>query len=90
MKPEDILKEGIKILDPFMNTNGFVFTFIKHGNSSGGNYAFGKYNREDRTIELHYRYSLGLVSYSIGSKHLSHDNYIKLLGVYGKNHYPGI
>lgn len=88
MKPRDNLIEGVKILDPFLRKNRFRFSFNKTGSSSGGEYAFGKYSKGDKVIELHYRYSLGLVSYSINNIQLSHVDYMKLLGV-SQNHYPG-
>jgi hypothetical protein len=88
MKPEDILIEGIKILNPFLNKNGFRFTFKEKGRSSGGKYAFGIYSKGNRVIELHYRYGLGLINYSIYNTQLFHTDYMKLLGV-KKNHYPG-
>lgn len=89
MNPEYYFKEGVKILEPFMSENGFRFVFGESGKGSGGNYTWGKFEKENRALELHFRYSLGCVEYLLGDKRLTHENYLRLLGVYGKNHYPG-
>jgi hypothetical protein len=89
MNAEEYLIEGVKILGPFMRENGFDFEFVESGKASGGYYSWGKYKKENRILELHFRYSLGCIEYRIGDKRLSHLNYMKMLGVYGKNKYPG-
>jgi hypothetical protein len=89
MNPREALIEGVKVLDPFMSENGFSFSLIESGQGSGGIYAFGRYISGNRTLELHYRYSLGQVKYVIGDSELYHEDYMKLLRVSGKNHYPG-
>lgn len=50
------------------------------GRGSGGEFAYGEYARGDRRLELHFRYSLGLVTYHTGSNTLSHEAYMKALG----------
>ena len=41
-------------------------------------------------LEIHFRHSLGLVTYQIGSLSLTHDAYMRaLLGRGGGNKYPG-
>jgi hypothetical protein len=89
MNPECILNQGIQILDPFLNVNGFKFQAFESGKGSGGNFASGKYVKNNKIIELSYRYGLGKVRYCLDELNLYHDDYMKLLGVYGKNHYPG-
>jgi hypothetical protein len=86
--PETILKVGIEVLDPVLKPHGFKFVFEKAAQGSGGRFAFGKYVRGDRSLELHFRYSLGLVTYHIGESRLDHESYMRSLGVYGKNSYP--
>lgn len=86
--PEATLKAGIEALDPVLNPHGFKFGFEGTGKGSGGWFAFGKYVRGDRSLELHFRYSLGLVTYHIGEYSLDHESYMRSLGVYGKNSYP--
>jgi hypothetical protein len=86
--PEAALRAGVEVLDPVLSPHGFKFVFEKTGTASGGQFAFGKYVRGDRSLELHFRYSLGLVTYHIGESQLDHGSYMRSLGVYGKNSYP--
>jgi hypothetical protein len=86
--PEDTMKAGIGVLDPVLQPLGFKFVFEKTGAGSGGRFAFGKYVHGDRNLELHFRHSLGLVTYHIGESSLDHESYMRSLGVYGKNLYP--
>jgi hypothetical protein len=69
---------------------GFKFEFGGAGASSGGQFAFGSYFSAERRLELHYRYSLGLVSYRFGELSIDHVSYMKaVLGSAGGNRYPG-
>jgi hypothetical protein len=86
--PETTLKAGIEILDPVLNPHGFRFVYEGSGKGSGGRFAFGKYVRGDRSIELHFRLSLGLVTYHVGESSLDHESYMRSLGAFGKNSYP--
>lgn len=43
----------------------------------------------DRRLELHFRFSLGLVSYRIGEQSASHEAYMRELGVWAQCNYPG-
>ncbi len=38
---------------------------------------------------MHFRYSLGLVKYHIGDVSVSHESYMRELGVWGQCEYPG-
>jgi hypothetical protein len=88
--PADYLRESCAILDPVLNRFGFTFKFEGAGASSGGNFAFGNYLCGSRRLELHYRFSLGLVTYHFAELTLDHASYMKaLLGMDGGNHYPG-
>jgi hypothetical protein len=81
---------GCKILDEVMNPHGFFLVEGLSGQSSGGNFASGEYVRDDRRIEIHFRFSLGLVTYRLGSLLLAHESYMRaLLGKNGGNKYPG-
>jgi hypothetical protein len=71
-----------------MNPFGFIFRFEAAGHGSGGDFAWGKYSRGDRSLELHFRYSLRLVRYQIANHCLDHESYMRCLGVYGRNQYP--
>jgi hypothetical protein len=90
MKAHDSFRAGCKILDEVMNPHGFFLVEGPSGNSSGGNFASGEYVRDDRRLEIHFRYSLGLVTYHLGSLSLSHSSYMRaLLGKNGGSQYPG-
>jgi hypothetical protein len=85
-----IFRAGCEILDRIMKPHGFQFVPGESGMSKFGPYARGDYVRKDRRLELHFRYSLGLVTYHIGDVRVSHDVYLRALtkGA-GGNQYPG-
>ena len=93
MGPSEILLAGIKELDSIMVPHGFAFVLLQEGKSSGGSFANGEYWRGNRRLELHFRWSLGLVTYHVGNVSLGHEDYIRaLLGtskVRGQSSYPG-
>ncbi|MGA2222638.1 MAG: hypothetical protein ABSH21_12850 [Verrucomicrobiia bacterium] len=63
---------------------------VSSGSSSGGAFAHGEFVRGDRKLELHFRWSLGLVTYHIGAQKLAHEDYMRaLLGRSSASHYPG-
>jgi hypothetical protein len=89
-QPVEILREGRVVLDPVLRQCGFSFVDGGSGESSGGPYASGAYVNGNRRLEIHFRYSLGLVTYRFGTKSLDHECYMRaLLGSAGGNSYPG-
>lgn len=77
------------ILDPILTKHGFRWTAEQAGHGSGGRFASGAYTR-DAVLELHFRYSLGLVSYSLGDRQVSHVDYMRVaVGPKGSSAYPG-
>ena len=89
-QPTEILQEGRSILDPVLRQYGFSFEEGPAGNSSGGPYASGTYANGERKLELHYRFSLGLVTYHFNGLSLDHESYMQtILGKSGGNKYPG-
>lgn len=88
MTPEQHLLDGVKILSTYLEPLGFHFKLIGTGQSSGGHFAYGQFVCGDREIELHFRWSLGLVSYKAGNTVLGHEDYINLLDKHGQNKYP--
>jgi len=81
---EKILEQGAEILAQVLVPNGFKFHLITSGTSSGGAFAEGEFVKGDRKLELHVRYSLGLVTYHIGNQSLGHVDYMQaLLGKFG-------
>lgn len=93
MEAVEILRAGIRELDAVMVPHDFAFELGQEGRSSGGKFANGAYCRGNRRLELHFRWSLGLVTYHVGDVFLGHEDYVRaLLGlskVQGRNSYPG-
>jgi hypothetical protein len=91
MQAEETLADGVQLLTPLMEAHGFTFTPLASGPSSGGWSASGEFRRDDRAglrrLELHYRHSLGLVTYHLGQGSLSHADYMRALKA--NNQYPG-
>jgi hypothetical protein len=84
------LKAGLEILDSFMQSLGFVYTQTSAGVGSGGSFAAEEFRRGDRRLELHFRYSLGLVTYHVGNLALSHEDYMwSTVGRRWATQYPG-
>ena len=81
--------EGVSILEPVLTPLGFVFEFREEGRGSGGFFAWGEFVSGDRRLELHFRHSLGLVTYHVGAHRVSHDAYMDELGVRRQAAYPG-
>jgi len=82
------LQAGLRVLDPILTSRDFHWVFEGDGKGSGGKFAFGRYVKQDRFLQLHFRYTLGLVTYHLGVHSLDHESYMRFLGVHGKNSYP--
>ena len=90
MDPVAALEAGCRVLDPLMSRAGFRFVPGPAGKGSGGNFASGSYVRRDRQLELHFRWSLGLVTYHYGPRALSHEAFMwSVLDGRPGNKYPG-
>jgi len=90
MTPEEAIEQGRKILEPVLAVNGWRFVPGSTGTGSGGHFAQAEFVRDDRRLELHFRWSLGLVTYHVGELALSHEAYMEaLLGRHGASRYPG-
>jgi len=74
--PSLVLSDGAAILGALLLPLGFEFRREEAGKGSGGFYAVGKFRRAGRVVELHFRYSPGLVSYRAASISLSHEDYM--------------
>lgn len=84
-----ILRAGRELIDPILEACGFVWGYGSSGGSSDGDFASGWYSRDDRTHELHFRYSLSLVSYSVGDQSIHHADYMLVASGRGLSKYPG-
>jgi len=91
VNPEEVLREGVKLLEPVLGPAGFRFMLGSTGRGSGGAFASGAFVKGDRKLELHFRDSLGLVSYHIGTATLTHEEFVRAVhrGT-GKGRYPGV
>ena len=93
MNPRDVLLTGAHELDAVLGPARFCFSATDEGRSSGGLYASGEYLRGDRRLELHFRWSLGLVKYHVGGLSLSHADYVRAVkataGATEQAKYPG-
>ena len=86
----EILQQGAAILAPALAPHGFHFSLVASGNASGGAFAQGEFVCGNRKLELHFRFSLGLVNYHLGVFTLTHEDYMRaLLGRSGASRYPG-
>ena len=87
---EQALQTGSAILAATLANHGFVFHFESSGRGSGGDFASGAFVRGNRMLEIHFRYSLGLVTYRLGDRALSHEAFMwSVLGKPHASHYPG-
>ena len=87
--PGEVVEQGCIILDGVLSKFGFNHGDIVRGKSSGGDYATTTYLNGERKLQIHFRYSLGLVTYHFGAFSLLHEDYMKaLLGTRGGNQYP--
>ncbi len=89
MDPKFILDQGKEIVARILQPHGFSYRDLGQGCGSGGRFAAGVFEAGDRSLELHFRHSLGLVTYRLGALSLDHVTYMRYLGVYGQNRYPG-
>lgn len=81
---------GRRILESVLVPHGWRFVPGPSGESSGGQFARADFVRGERRLELHFRHSLGLVTYHIGASSISHEAYMEvLLGRRGASRYPG-
>ena len=87
-RPADTLREGVQILETVLLPAGFHFRFGGEGKGAGGDFAWGEFVREDRRLELHFRWSLGLVRYHVGDHSASHESYMRELRIWEQCRYP--
>jgi len=87
---EEILDRGCKLLQSFLSKHGFAFLPLATGPSSGGPFASAEFKRGDRRLELHFRDSLGMVTYHLGPRSVTHEEYmLSVLGNPYASRYPG-
>jgi hypothetical protein len=89
IQPKDALLCGLQPLQRVLSPNGFLFHFRGEGVGSGGAFAWGEFTKEDCRLELHFRFTLGLVTYHVAEKYAHHETYMRELGVWEQCRYPG-
>jgi hypothetical protein len=90
MEPSEAIEAGRRILEPILAAHGFSFTHGPSGRSSGGNFASASFVRGEWSLEFHYRYGLGMVSYHLAEAEVTHDRYMEaVIGRRGQSRYPG-
>jgi hypothetical protein len=88
--PEQILLRGSDLLKPLFLEHGFTFAQLDKGTGSGGAFAAAEFRRADRRFEFHFRFSLGLVTYRLGTESISHEEYMcSVLRGPNLSRYPG-
>jgi hypothetical protein len=81
---------GIQTLNALMQQHHFEQSVPQSGAGSGGAYAWAEFKRGSRRLELHFRQSLGLVTYHLGDAWLSHEDYMWVVtGERWSTAYPG-
>jgi hypothetical protein len=83
------LSEGARIVGEVLEPHGFIWTSDKPHAGHPGNSASGNFTKADRKLALHFRWSLGLVSYHVGSAVVSHEALMRYLGHHQDARYPG-
>jgi len=87
---KEILESGSDVLKPLLLRHGFAYRALDSGNSSGGQFACAEFRRETRRLEFHFRSSLGMVTYQLKSRSMSHGEYMRSVLVRSNaSHYPG-
>jgi hypothetical protein len=89
VNPEQMLQAGAAILGETLARHGFRFVLGEIGSGSGGNFASGAFVNGQRTLELHFRHTLGLVTYHVGRASLGHEDYMRAAGAGQDRRYPG-
>jgi hypothetical protein len=73
---EEALLQGSELLKPLFAKHGFDYLPLGKGESSGGRFASAEFRKGDRRFKLHVRFSLGMVTYHLGSESISHQEYM--------------
>ena len=87
---EETLQRGSALLAPLLLRHGFLFKVVDTGSSSGGHFASGEFKRGARSLEFHFRHGLGMVTYHLADRFMTHQQYMcSVHGSLGASHYPG-
>jgi hypothetical protein len=86
-REQAILDQGIAILAPALLSSDFKHVPGGRGFGSGGPSAEAAFTRKRQVLSLHFRHSLGLVTYRWRGIELSHQEFLRGVGRTGT--YPG-
>jgi hypothetical protein len=84
-----ILDAGAIIVGVVIEPHGFQWALGNTHAGHPGNAARGAYVKGDRQLELGFRWSLGPVTYRIGTDSVNHEALMKYAGHYAEAEYPG-
>jgi hypothetical protein len=84
-----ILDAGAKILGVVIEPYGFVWALGRAHAGHPGNATRGAFVKDDRQLELGFRWSLGPVTYRVGNASVSHEVLMRFAGHYADAQYPG-
>ena len=80
MTPDGAINYGIEKLTPIIERFGFELASCESGTGSGGYAAWAVFKNQERSFEFHYRYSFGLVRYSVAAVSVTHEDLVWALG----------
>ena len=86
--PSALLHEGAKVLAQVLGPHGFAFREGEAGNSSGGSFAAGSFVNGDHAIKFSVRHGLGHVVYRLRNEEITHEEFLRYSGAWGKHKYP--
>jgi hypothetical protein len=84
-----ILDAGARVIGVVVEPHGFVWALGKTYEGHPGNAARGAFVKGDRQLELGFRWSLGPVTYRVGTASVSHEALMKYAGHHADAEYPG-
>jgi hypothetical protein len=84
-----ILGAGVKIVGVVIEPHGFLWVPGETHEGHPGNAARGAFVKGDRKLELGFRWSLGPVTYRIGTVSVSHEAFMRYTGRHADAKYPG-
>jgi hypothetical protein len=77
VNPASELERGARELDHVLGPAGFRFVSTGSGQGSGGSFATGEFRKWRKRLELHFRFSLGLVRYRVSGLDLAHEEFVR-------------
>jgi len=88
MTPSSDFIAGLKILEPFLLSNGFKLDNMETQQASGGQFTNAAYVNGKKKFIIGYRYSVGRLDYYFDNSVVMHNFYLDGLGYADKMRYP--